>query len=461
MLDAIGNFLGIILSFIVNIVNDYAWSIIIFTILVRLCLLPLMVKQIKSTKAMQDIQPKMKEIQEKYKNKPEKQQEEIMKLYKDAKINPTAGCLPMFIQLPILMGLFALLRNPVSHGVFPNEAAYHAANHGFLWISSVSQTHNLSLGILSGISAYFMQKSMATTDESQAQMMKSMTIVMTAMSFWWGYTYEAGLALYWTMSNIFSIAQYYLVTSPLKAKMANSEEEVVKDEKSSDRKSNKKEQSNRQSKSLELRSKSQEEAIQKAIEQLNVDKEDIEDIKVEVIEEPSKGFLGFIGAKDGLYKITLIEKQIEIKEIDIAKEFIETMLHNAKVNADVIATQEDNLIKINIKGKEATCLIGRRGETLDAVQFLTGLALNKINKDSHCRVLVDIENYREKREQSLIRYANKVAREVAKTKKTKKLDYMNPYERRIVHSALQNDKYVITYSEGTDPYRRLVIEYKR
>ena len=214
-------------------------------------------------------------------------------------------------------------------------------------------------------------------------------------------------------------------------------------------------------KSLELRSKSQEEAIQKAIEQLNVDKEDIEDIKVEVIEEPSKGFLGFIGAKDGLYKITLIEKQIEIKEIDIAKEFIETMLHNAKVNADVIATQEDNLIKINIKGKEATCLIGRRGETLDAVQFLTSLALNKINKDSHSRVLVDIENYREKREQSLIRYANKVAREVAKTKKTKKLDYMNPYERRIVHSALQNDKYVSTYSEGTDPYRRLVIEYKR
>ena len=220
-------------------------------------------------------------------------------------------------------------------------------------------------------------------------------------------------------------------------------------------------------KSLELRSKSQEEAIQKAIEQLNVDKEDIEDIKVEVIEEPSKGFLGFIGAKDGLYKITVTEKveiieEVEpVKEIDIAKEFIETMLHNAKVNADVIATQEDNLIKINIKGKEATCLIGRRGETLDAVQFLTSLALNKINKDSHSRVLVDIENYREKREQSLIRYANKVAREVAKTKKTKKLDYMNPYERRIVHSALQNDKYVITYSEGEEPHRRLVIEYKR
>ena len=220
-------------------------------------------------------------------------------------------------------------------------------------------------------------------------------------------------------------------------------------------------------KSLEIRSKTEEEATKKAIEQLNVNKDDIENIKVEVIEEPNKGFLGFIGAKDGLYKITVTEKveiieEVEpVKEIDIAKEFIETMLHNAKINADVIATQENNLIKIDIKGKEATTLIGRHGQTLDAVQFLTSLALNKINKDSHSRVLVDIENYREKREQSLIRYANKVAREVAKTKKTKKLDYMNPYERRIIHSALQNDKYVITYSEGEEPHRRLVIEYKR
>ena len=130
-------------------------------------------------------------------------------------------------------------------------------------------------------------------------------------------------------------------------------------------------------KSLELRSKSQEEAIQKAIEQLNVDKEDIEDIKVEVIEEPSKGFLGFIGAKDGLYKITLIEKQIEIKEIDIAKEFIETMLHNAKVNADVIATQEDNLIKINIKGKEAT---------IDLLKYLVkGARIISLTGEQGCR----------------------------------------------------------------------------
>ncbi len=209
-----------------------------------------------------------------------------------------------------------------------------------------------------------------------------------------------------------------------------------------------------QQKKIELKSKTKEEAIQTALLQLGVEEKDIE---VNIIQNPSKGFLGLIGAKDGIYEITVRKKE----EIEIAKEFVENLLLKSKINAKVNATQEDNLIKISIEGKEATCLIGRRGETLDSVQFLTGLALNKINKDSHMRVLVDIENYRSKREQSLVRYARKVAREVAKTRRTKKLDYMNPYERRIVHSALQNDKYVITYSEGTDPYRRLVIEYKR
>ena len=209
-----------------------------------------------------------------------------------------------------------------------------------------------------------------------------------------------------------------------------------------------------QTKKIEIKSKTKEEAIQTALLKLGVEEKDIE---VNVIQNPSKGFLGLIGAKDGIYEITVIKKE----EIEIAKEFIENILIKSKINAKVNAIQEDNLIKISIEGKEATCLTGRRGETLDAVQFLTGLALNKINKDSHMRVLVDIENYRSKREESLVRYARKVAREVAKTRRTKKLDYMNPYERRIVHSALQNDKYVITYSEGTDPYRRLVIEYKR
>ena len=208
-------------------------------------------------------------------------------------------------------------------------------------------------------------------------------------------------------------------------------------------------------KSLEIRSKSKEDAIDKAIKELNVK---FDDLEIEVLEKPTKGFLGFLGAKDGLYKFTFIEQEVK-SEVDIAKDFVEKILKNSNVAANLTVTQEENLIKVDIQGEDAACLIGRRGETLDSIQLLTGLALNKINKNSNMRVSVDIENYRSKREESLIRYAHKVAKEVARTKKTKKLDYMNPYERRIIHSALQNDKYVSTYSEGNEPYRRLVIEY--
>ena len=104
-MNIIGNFLGLILKVIFEFVNHYGISIILFTILVKIILLPLTIKQTKSTKAMQDIQPRIKEIQEKYKNKPEKQNEEIVKLYGEAKINPLSGCLPLLIQFPILIGL--------------------------------------------------------------------------------------------------------------------------------------------------------------------------------------------------------------------------------------------------------------------------------------------------------------------------------------------------------------------
>ena len=242
--------------------------------------------------------------------------------------------------------------------------------------------------------------------------------------------------------------------------------------------------------------KNSDEAVEQLLKSTNADKESIQ---VTVKEKPNKGFFG-LGARDGLFEISyeLLEKKSELKEestvvkndkvesydkkenedldnkelenkvnittedeMKIAKEFVEELLKNSDVEANVDVRLEDNLIKIHIQGDEASCLIGRRGDNLDAIQFLTGLALNKVNKHSHTRVFIDIENYRNKREESLKRYCYKAAREVARTKRTKKLDYMNPYERRIVHSALQNDRYVITYSEGNDPYRRVVIEYKR
>ncbi|MFI3210856.1 MAG: YidC/Oxa1 family membrane protein insertase [Peptostreptococcaceae bacterium] len=231
-MSIINNLMATILSFIFDFVNSYGFSIILFTIFIKLLLLPLTIKQTKSTKAMQDIQPKIQEIQLKYKDKPEKQSQEIMELYKEAKINPMAGCLPLLIQMPILIGLFSVLREPWVYGIFENQVAYEAADTSFLFLSNLTQAgnmgdilsgqiqvENLIMAILSGGSSYLMQTVMMPNDPKQQETMKTMTYVMTIMSFVWGYTFPAGLALYWVVSNVFSIAQYYLVMNPLKAKL--------------------------------------------------------------------------------------------------------------------------------------------------------------------------------------------------------------------------------------------------
>lgn len=225
-MSIIYNVLGSILKVIFEVVGNYGLAIVIFTIFAKTVLLPLTIKQTKSSKAMQDMQPRITEIQEKYKNKPEKQQQEILKLYQESNFNPMAGCLPMLIQMPIIIGLFSVLREPVKYGVFASAEAFAAADQGFLWLSSLTQTNNISMALLSGISAYFMQKVMTPPDQQQGPM-KTMTYMMTAMSFFWGFTFPAGLALYWTVSNIYTIAQYYLVMNPLKKSLDNPKEEVV------------------------------------------------------------------------------------------------------------------------------------------------------------------------------------------------------------------------------------------
>ncbi len=224
-MNIISNLLGHVLRTIFELVNNYGLAIIVFTIFVKLLLLPLTIKQTKSTKAMQDMQPKMQEIQEKYKNKPEKQQQEIMNLYKEYKVNPLAGCLPLLIQMPILIGLFTVLREPVASGVFANQAAFTAADTGFLWAKSLTKP-DIILAVLSGASTFVMQMLMMPKDQQQGSM-KIMTYVMSGMMLFWGFTFPAGLTLYWTVGNLFAIAQQYLVMNPLKAKMANSKEEVV------------------------------------------------------------------------------------------------------------------------------------------------------------------------------------------------------------------------------------------
>ena len=180
-------------------------------------------------------------------------------------------------------------------------------------------------------------------------------------------------------------------------------------------------------------------------------------LKYEVIEQGSSGFLGIFGAKDAVIRINM-EKSI----VEKAKDFCDDMFSAMKVetSVDIKFNEEDKVMDIELSGPNMGVLIGKRGQTLDAIQYLISLFVNKEN-DEYIRVKVDTENYRERRKVTLEKLARKMAASVKRSRRPFAFEPMNPYERRVIHSALQNDKYVITKSEGEEPYRKVVVMLKK
>lgn len=204
---------------------------------------------------------------------------------------------------------------------------------------------------------------------------------------------------------------------------------------------------------IETTGKTVEEALKNALSELKVEKDKVE---VEVLDEGNKGFLNLIGARPAKIKV-----KVKRNYIHEAKIFLENILDKMKVEADIKISEENNVVKIYLTGSDMGILIGYRGETLDALQYLLSLVINKNHEMEYKRIVLDTENYREKREETLKRLARRVAEKVRKTGRIVKLEPMNPYERRVIHSALQNDFYVNTYSEGQEPFRRVVVELKK
>lgn len=201
-------------------------------------------------------------------------------------------------------------------------------------------------------------------------------------------------------------------------------------------------------------SKTVEEALKEALIELNAVEKDVE---VEIIEEPSKGLFGIIGNKEAKIKVTLKNDPEEV-----ADRFLENVLRGMGIIVlhDVSLKDDTLYVDINhISSSDMGILIGKRGNTLDSLQYLLSLAVNK-DRDSYLKVILDSEGYRGKREETLKKLANKMADKALYSKRPVKLEPMNPYERRIIHSALQNVNGVTTYSEGTEPYRRVVIVSK-
>lgn len=203
----------------------------------------------------------------------------------------------------------------------------------------------------------------------------------------------------------------------------------------------------------EFSAKTTEEAIEEACITLQTTSDKLE---YEIIEKESKGFLGF-GSKPARIRAKKSETLL-----DRARDFLESVLSEMGIQAQVEIDykEEEGIMDINLTGSEMGILIGKRGQTLDSLQYLVSLVVNK-QTDTYVKVKLDTENYRQRRKETLENLAHNIASKVKRIHKSVALEPMNPYERRIIHSALQNDKYVETHSEGEEPYRKVVVTLKK
>lgn len=204
---------------------------------------------------------------------------------------------------------------------------------------------------------------------------------------------------------------------------------------------------------VEKSGKTIDEAVNEALKELNTTRENVE---IEVVNEGKRGILG-LGAEDAVVRV-----KMEVTPLQKAEKYLKDVMYSFGIDVQLNGSYEDESVRVEIVGdsEEVGKVIGRRGDTLDALQYLTSLVVNK-GEENYIRVNIDTENYRGKREETLIKLAKRTAGIVARTRKSITLEPMNPNERRIIHSALQEYRNVTTYSTGKDPHRCIVITTKK
>lgn len=204
---------------------------------------------------------------------------------------------------------------------------------------------------------------------------------------------------------------------------------------------------------IENTGKTIEDAISAGLRELGVERDMV---KIEILEKPvKKGIFGILGTSLARVRVTY-----EDKPGDLACAFIKEICRCMNVEADFQVTQRNEHWYVDITGSELGILIGRRGDTLEALQYLTNLAVAR-KLSERVRIIVDVESYRQRREETLVRLAQRLADKVKRTGARVVLEPMNPHERRIIHTALQEDMRILTFSEGEDLNRKVVISLKR
>jgi len=196
-----------------------------------------------------------------------------------------------------------------------------------------------------------------------------------------------------------------------------------------------------------------EDATKNALQELKLT---ADKVSIEILEVGNKGLFNLIGFKPSKIRVT-----VKRDYVDETKVFLTQVLKAMKIIAEIKITEVDDVVKITLTGPDMGIMIGYRGETLDSLQYLLSLFINKGKEEKYKRVLLDTENYRARREDTLRRLALKVASKVKASGKYLKLEPMNPYERKIIHASLQEDPSIDTYSEGDEPFRRVVVDLKK
>ena len=208
-------------------------------------------------------------------------------------------------------------------------------------------------------------------------------------------------------------------------------------------------------KSVEKTAKTMEEALASALEELGVSEDRV---TVEILEEPSKGLFGFIGGKPARILVNVRP----LDALTVGKQFLSDLFQamHIAVELEVAVPEEEGPVAVNLRGEDLGILIGKHGQTLDALQYLTNLAANR-DAEEKMKFVIDVEDYRRRRAETLTRLAQRLASKVKRMGEPVVLEPMTPHERKIIHMALQDDRRISTYSEGEEPNRKVVIALKR
>ncbi len=206
--------------------------------------------------------------------------------------------------------------------------------------------------------------------------------------------------------------------------------------------------------SVEKTGKTIDEARQAALQELGVSEDRVQ---FEILEEPSKGFLGFIGGREARIRVTVME----LSPLEKAVDFLQSIFRKMELDVQLEKDQTEDHILLNLVGEHLGILIGKHGQTLDALQYLVNLAANRGIDENRTHIVLDVEHYRQRREETLQQLAHRLAEKVKRSGRRIMLEPMNRHERKVIHLALQDNHAVTTYSAGDEPYRKVIIDCRR